>query len=56
MLIVSNDNFLSILPIYHGSKFQDLRYIFFTWRIGLAKVKVQLKGSSDGTSFKAVSK
>ncbi|NBN99678.1 MAG: hypothetical protein EBV19_10640, partial [Flavobacteriia bacterium] len=28
LLIVSNDNFLSILPIYHGSKFQDLRYIF----------------------------
>ena len=27
-LIASNDNFLSILPIYHGSKFQDLRYIF----------------------------
>lgn len=28
LLIVSNDNFLSILPIYHGSKFQDLIYIF----------------------------
>lgn len=28
LLIVSNDNFLSILPIYHGNKFQDLRYIF----------------------------
>jgi len=28
LLIASNDNFLSILPIYHGSKFQDLRYIF----------------------------
>ena len=28
LLIVSNDDFLSILPIYHGSKFQDLRYIF----------------------------
>ena len=28
MLIASNDNFLSILPIYHGSKFQDLIYIF----------------------------
>jgi hypothetical protein len=28
VLIASNDNFLSILPIYHGSKFQDLKYIF----------------------------
>jgi hypothetical protein len=28
LLIASNDNFLSVLPIYHGSKFQDLRYIF----------------------------
>ena len=28
LLIASNDNFLSILPIYHGSKFQDLRYVF----------------------------
>ena len=28
LLITSNDNFLSILPIYHGSKFQDLIYIF----------------------------
>lgn len=28
LLITSNDNFLSVLPIYHGSKFQDLRYIF----------------------------
>jgi hypothetical protein len=28
LLIASNDNFLSTLPIYHGSKFQDLRYIF----------------------------
>ena len=28
LLVASNDNFLSILPIYHGSKFQDLRYIF----------------------------
>ena len=27
-LIASNDSFLSTLPIYHGSKFQDLRYIF----------------------------
>ena len=26
--MASNDNFLSTLPIYHGSKFQDLRYIF----------------------------
>ncbi len=28
LLIASNDNFLSILPIYHGNKFQDLKYIF----------------------------
>ena len=28
LLIISNDNFLRLLPIYHGSKFQDLRYIF----------------------------
>ena len=28
LLIASNDNFLSNLPIYHGIKFQDLRYIF----------------------------
>ena len=28
LLLASNDNFLSILPIYHGTKFQDLRYIF----------------------------
>ena len=28
LLIAGNDNFLSVLPIYHGSKFQDLRYIF----------------------------
>jgi len=28
LLIASNDSFLSTLPIYHGSKFQDLRYIF----------------------------
>ena len=28
VLIASNDSFLSTLPIYHGSKFQDLRYIF----------------------------
>ena len=28
LLLTSDDNFLSILPIYHGSKFQDLRYIF----------------------------
>ena len=27
-LIASNNSFLSTLPIYHGSKFQDLRYIF----------------------------
>jgi len=27
-LIASNDSFLSTLPIYHGTKFQDLRYIF----------------------------
>ena len=28
LLLISNDNYLSFLPIYHGSKFQDLRYIF----------------------------
>jgi len=28
LFIISNDNFLRLLPIYHGSKFQDLRYIF----------------------------
>lgn len=28
LLLASNDKFLSTLPIYHGSKFQDLRYIF----------------------------
>ena len=27
-LIASNDNFLSILPIYHKTVFQDLKYIF----------------------------
>jgi len=28
VLIASNDNFLSILPIYHKTTFQDLKYIF----------------------------
>lgn len=28
LLLASNDKFLLSLPIYHGTKFQDLRYIF----------------------------
>ncbi len=44
-IIASNDNFLSILPIYHGSKFQDLTYIF---EYGDCLNKIS---SSDCTSY-----